>query len=340
MYCCPIFESREDKMDMSVILGELLKIVRNEKLYVSPSYPPNKEEVINFMAHTMDPDTLTMNNLTEYVHNKFGDLNSYVFLRKLLEDNKNLLDQDDFDILNRAVQQLDQTVSNYLKYPAAVLYYKILHGDTLVDTSVRSGVTSRSNRGSKPNGFLKDMRKPQTSFSGTDMVCSITVPGKGPIVFGELAQLSYSIFREKVPVRALGRVSMKGYTRGMRTITGILSFTVFDQSIVYQCMQEIKDQGYRMLMDEMPLFDITVSMANEFGQQSLLTLYGVSTYTEGQSMGVNDMMIQNVYEFYALDIDPLSRLEVPKKNSSTISTSTNNYSNLSSNDVYWGHPLS
>lgn len=86
------------------------------------------------------------------------------------------------------------------------------------------------------------------------------------------------MYREKYPVRALGRVSMKGFTRGMRTVTGVLGFTVFDESIVYRCMREIKEAGYRMLMDEMPLFDITTSMANEFSAQSSLSIYGVSIY--------------------------------------------------------------
>jgi hypothetical protein len=153
-------------------------------------------------------------------------------------------------------------------------------------------------------GFQKTF----TSYGGTDMVCSINVPGKGPVVFGELSQLSYSVFREKFPVRTIGRVSMKGYTRGMRTITGIFGFTVFDESIVYKCMKEIKEQGYRMVMDEMPLFDITLSMANEFGAKSKMSIYGVSTYTEGTVMSVNDLFTQNVYEFYALDIDPMQRV--------------------------------
>jgi hypothetical protein len=150
--------------------------------------------------------------------------------------------------------------------------------------------------------------KVQTSYGGTDMLCSINIPGRGPIVFGELSNISYSIFREKVPVRALGRVSMKGYTRGMRNISGVLTFTVFDQSIVYQCMQELREQGYRMLMDEMPTFDVTISMANEFGSQSTMTLYGVSTYTEGSAMSIDSIITQNVYEFYALDIDPLTKI--------------------------------
>lgn len=151
-------------------------------------------------------------------------------------------------------------------------------------------------------------QKTFTSYGGTDMVCSINVPGKGPVVFGELSQISYSVFREKYPVRSLGRVSMKGYTRGMRTVTGIFGFTVFDESIVYRCMEEIKAAGYRMLMDEMPLFDITLSMANEFGSKSKMSIYGVTTYTEGTVMSVNDLFTQNVYEFYALDIDPMQRI--------------------------------
>jgi hypothetical protein len=160
--------------------------------------------------------------------------------------------------------------------------------------------------------MLDQYQKTITSYAGTDMVCSINVPGKGPIIFGELSQISYSVFREKVPVRALGRVSMKGYTRGMRTITGILNFTVFDESIVYRCMEEIKAAGYRMLMDEMPLFDVTVSMANEAGSRSKMSLYGVSTFTEGMVMSVDDLLTQNVMEFYALDIDPMHRTNEEK----------------------------
>lgn len=146
------------------------------------------------------------------------------------------------------------------------------------------------------------------SYSGADMVATLNIPGKGPIVFGELSTISYSVFRQKYPTMTLGRISPKGFTRGMRTITGILSFTVFDETVVYRAMEEIKRQGYKMLMDEMPLFDITITMANEFGVKSKMTIYGLTTYTEGKVMGINSLMTENVYEFYALDIDPLTRI--------------------------------
>lgn len=147
-----------------------------------------------------------------------------------------------------------------------------------------------------------------TSYSGADIVAALNIPGKGPQIFGELSSISYSIFREKYPVRALGRVSMKGFTRGMRTITGVMSFTMFDESVVLQAMEEVKKMGYNMLMDEMPMFDITISMANEFGSKSKQTIYGITTYTEGMALSINSLLTENVYEFYALDIDPMRKV--------------------------------
>jgi hypothetical protein len=188
---------------------------------------------------------------------------------------------------------------------------KDLRADFFIQEKASSSIKQYNNHSSNILTATKDYVRPQSSYSGADMVCTINVPGKGPIVFGELSSISYSIYREKVPVRALGRISMKGYTRGMRTISGVLTFTIFDESVVYRCMQELREQGYRILMDEMPLFDVTITMANEFGSKSMLTIYGVTTYTEGKVMSVDEIMTQNVYEFYALDINPLTRLPHP-----------------------------
>lgn len=157
--------------------------------------------------------------------------------------------------------------------------------------------------------LAKSYHVTHSSFTGTDLVCSIQLPHKPPMVFGELYQISYSTFREKTPVRSLGRVTPKGFTRGMRTVTGVMSFSMFDQSIVRKAMQEIADQGYYILMDEMPLFDITISAANEYGARSKLAILGVTTITEGLAMTVDDLSMANVFEFYASDVRPFERLE-------------------------------
>lgn len=143
-----------------------------------------------------------------------------------------------------------------------------------------------------------------TSYSGSDMVAALELPGKAPLIFAELASIQYSVFRENQLVRALGRVTPKGVTRGARTISGVLSFIEFDSSIVYKALEEFYDLGYRPLMDEMPLFDITLSMANEAGQRSTFKLYGLSCYSEGGLKTIDALVSRVSYEFYALDLDP------------------------------------
>lgn len=159
---------------------------------------------------------------------------------------------------------------------------------------------------------LEDLAKQysvtHTSYSGTDLICSIQLPNKPPLVFGSLYQISYSTFREKTPVRSLGRVTPKGFTRGMRTVTGVMAFSMFDESIVRKALHEIANEGYHVLMDEMPLFDITISAANEYGSRSKLAILGVTTVTEGLAMTVDDLSLANVFEFYAIDIRPMERL--------------------------------
>lgn len=143
------------------------------------------------------------------------------------------------------------------------------------------------------------------SYSGADMICSIDVPGYKPIVIGELTELSYSIYRAKTPVRKLGAISASGYTRGMRMVSGILNFAVFDQGIIRKVMKEMIDMGYDILLDEMPTFNITVSMANEYGSRSKFVVYGVTITAEGFVAGINDINLQKTCQFYALDVEDL-----------------------------------
>ena len=81
-----------------------------------------------------------------------------------------------------------------------------------------------------------DFVRKYTSFSGCDMVASITLPKNVcsyPIVIGNLQTVSYSIHREVSPVRKLGSINPIGWTKGVRTIGGSLIFTMFDKNLVY-----------------------------------------------------------------------------------------------------------
>lgn len=150
------------------------------------------------------------------------------------------------------------------------------------------------------------------SYSGVDMVATVQLPGGKAMVLGELASVNYSVYREKMLVRSLGSVRPKGVSRGQRTISGILEFTNFDRSIAYKVLSEYYEMGYHILMDELPQFDITITMANETGQRSVFRIYGVSTFTEGGIMSIDQVTTRSSYEFYALDIDPMAPLTFGK----------------------------
>lgn len=156
------------------------------------------------------------------------------------------------------------------------------------------------------------------SFSGCDMVASINIllpnsEGKSvkvSRVIGELQTLTYSIHMDKVPVRSIGSVNAKDYLMGPRTIAGSLIFAMFNQHFAQEILSTANAAngvtGQQILMDELPPFDITVSMVNEYGAKARLALYGVRIINEGNVMSINDVYTENTYQFVATDIEYLS----------------------------------
>lgn len=165
-----------------------------------------------------------------------------------------------------------------------------------------------------------------TSFSGADIVATITPIGGKPRVFGEIQTLSYSIYRPTTPVYTLGRINPKGFVRGQRTIAGSLIFTVFDRHVlkdvidaynfstdpndpnnIYKFTEsEITEMKKNMKTDEMPPFDINITFLNEYGNAAALNIYGVHILTEGQTMSIEDMITENTMQYVAMDIDLMS----------------------------------
>lgn len=161
--------------------------------------------------------------------------------------------------------------------------------------------------------------KTYTSFSGCDMVASIdiVVPDKNgnmckiSRVIGELQTISYSIHMDKAPVRSIGSVNAKDYVFGPRTIAGSLVFAMFDKHMAHEILMEANeglgsDMSQMLLMDEMPPFNITISMANEYGQKARLAIYQIRIVNEGNVMSVNDVYTENTYQFVATDIEYLT----------------------------------
>lgn len=154
------------------------------------------------------------------------------------------------------------------------------------------------------------------SFSGCDMVCSIeitpTTGKKITTVLGTLQTLSYSIHQEKNPVRVLGNLNAKDWVFGARTIAGSLVFAVLNQhwlvDLYDQLYNDAEMKGSYFIADEIPPFNITVSFSNEYGFDSKMVLYGVRIIDEGQSMSINDLYIENTYQFVASGINYMDTL--------------------------------
>lgn len=168
-----------------------------------------------------------------------------------------------------------------------------------------------------------------TSYSGADIKAIVHFydPGADPEnqsrikILGDLQTLTISTHREKFPVRALGHVGAKGYTRGPRTIGGTMIFTVFDKTILSELLVQdhqlenasIDNIGAlgAVLIDQIPPFDITVMFANETGSMSKLVIFGVELINEGQSMSIEDLITENVVTYVARHIMPMESLLDP-----------------------------
>jgi hypothetical protein len=179
------------------------------------------------------------------------------------------------------------------------------------------------------SGYYENYKSVSTSFSGADIVTTITPIGGSPIVFGELQTVSYSIYRPTTPVYALGRIDPKGMVRGQRTIAGSLIFTVFDRHVLQEVMNayvnpvnsngtysmtqdEINEMKQDMLSDELPPFDININFLNEYGNSATLTLYSCHIITEGQTMSIEDMITENTMQYIAMHIDLMKNTGLSK----------------------------
>lgn len=148
-----------------------------------------------------------------------------------------------------------------------------------------------------------------TSFSGADSIVSIIFKGGAPVILGELQTFTYSIYRPTIPVFSLGSARPTGFTKGPRTIAGTLIFTVFDRNVLVAAlhkafqgnMAECLDQN--ILSDQLPPFDFQITFLNEYGQSSVITLYGVKITSEGQVQSIEDLVTENTVQYLARSIE-------------------------------------
>lgn len=197
-------------------------------------------------------------------------------------------------------------------------YNPIPKGDIDVDPVVINRHTYY--RGFRGNGVFSNYSGTNSTYSPADIVAAITLQTpEGPIstVLGQLQTISYSIYQDKAPVRTVGNMNVKDWVFGPRSIAGSLVFTVFNKHWMNSIMDQLKDKSVmknaHFITDELPPFDVTISFANEYGFDSKMAIYGVRIMNEGQVMSINDIYIENTYQYVATDIDLMDSLESYQK---------------------------
>lgn len=203
-------------------------------------------------------------------------------------------------ISNADIDPLIENGKSYVALQKQILKNGVLQGSPIIVKRENTSIFHATN----------------ASFSGCDMVCSIDItPTSGKkitTVLGTLQTLSYSIHQEKIPVRVLGNLNAKDWVFGPRTIAGSLVFAVLNQHWLVDLYEQLYNvaemKGAHFIADEIPPFSITVSFSNEYGFDSKMVLYGVRLIDEGQSMSINDLYIENTYQFVASDINYMDTL--------------------------------
>lgn len=185
------------------------------------------------------------------------------------------------------------------------------------------------------------------SYAGTDIVVTAQLAyiddeelSKKCYTLGSIQTLSISTHVDRHPIRNIGNINARDHVYGQRTIAGSIVFTVFDRHWADEMFEDLKtySNGAMMLSDELPALDFTIVFANEYGKKSRMGVYGIRFVDSGQVMSINDLYIENTFQFVATGLETLN----PTTNevSSSLGKSRNkvyiagNNDNLGNLDLY------
>lgn len=150
------------------------------------------------------------------------------------------------------------------------------------------------------------------TFSGTDALVFLLFPNCKPICLGNLTTITYSFYRNKKTVFIIGKVNANGVAKGPRIVAGTMIFTVMNQNWANELLDQLpalKQLG-NLKSDDLPVFDLMIVCANEYGSSVSMYIYGIDVTDEGQVISVEDMFSENTVSFLGRDIDVPSAFDV------------------------------
>ena len=186
------------------------------------------------------------------------------------------------------------------------------------------------------------------SFSGTDTIAFLIFPGCHPVVIGSLTTISYSMYRNKVPVINIGRTNINGITRGSRVYAGTMVFTLINKHWIREIQKELNPTYLKDLTtiktDELPLFDIMIVSANEYGSAVTMFIYGIDFTDESQVISVEDLFTENIFKFVSRDVSVFDDVIITSggnekaKYFTTVTSMYTNYIGNRANDITYPFP--
>jgi len=142
------------------------------------------------------------------------------------------------------------------------------------------------------------------------------LPGCTPITLGSVTTISYSMYRNKKPVINIGRTNINGVTRGSRIFAGTIIFTLINQHWLRDVQAEVSYLANMkdLKADELPLFDIMIVSANEYGSAVVMYMFGIDFTDEAQTISVQDLFTENTFSFVARDIETFQAINIFSSN--------------------------
>lgn len=204
-----------------------------------------------------------------------------------------------------------------------------------------------------------------SSFTGADIQAVITyrLPGDTSNQFkqkliGTLSAITVSVVREVNPLWSMGSSDFRAVARGKRSVSGTLTFTVFDRDPLVRDLFDVSDfqqmnreyataaastnveannllagpdgalagAGYnraiqaasalrgivakqvRRYADQLPPFDVTISMTNEVGASSVAAVRNIYIVSQGSGWSTHDLESDQVYSYIARYYEPLTSI--------------------------------
>ena len=264
--------------------------------------------------------------LLNSVENKCTKAEIYESVNKKITEIKTKLSEDIDALSDEDKKSLDEFVNKITDDKISLLIKKLSQHKINVEDTKEDKQDKKNEDSNKPavnyNASSSDYLYKNVSYSGTDIVVTAQLcignTKSEFMTMGSLQTITYSVYDRMEPIHSLGNVNAKDYVHTHRYIAGSMVFAVVDQHwakefIERYCKSAGIAESEKILTDEIPPMNITISMGNEYGSSSRTALYGVRLFNEGMTMSVNDIYTEHTYQFVALNIDYLENVQLPSE---------------------------